>query len=216
MGNKNFTDQEIDKIFRMMGYGDISKAKIWFMGIEAGGTAIPGEIVEQERVPGLDETLFYDSTDPFDLKESAGNGESPVWRRTKLIARAVFGHDQKGACFMGNMAPMPRPHENILHEHFFQPKEYITKVKKDYVPRLFLAAQKFHPTAIVFHGKGAFRTYGVAETFGLGTHTTVGTPEKNIFVYPENKVILCNNFSTRFSNYEENLIIETLKSWVCS
>lgn len=197
---------ELELFFRFLGYGDIRNAKVWFIGIEPGGSPHPFQ-KDQEQIKVGDETLMYDEILPV-----ASNGtESRVWTCAREIAQ-LSGLDVD--YFLGYMAPLPRPCVKALHTLIGQ-AEYVMKVRKEYIPRLYAAYRLFKPAAVVFHGQGAFRTYQVRSVFDLSNGLQPETV-RGVHVYEDRRIMVCGNFSrgTAFDNRHKQYVAEKLSTWV--
>lgn len=197
---------ELELFFRFLGYGDIKTAKVWFIGIEAGGSLHPFQ-KDQSQIKIDNETLMYDETLPV----AAYGTESRVWTCARDIAQfSVVGTDY----FLGYMAPLPRQRETVLHTLIEQP-EYVMKVRNEYIPRLYAAYRLLKPAAVVFHGQGAFRTYQVKKAFDLSNGQQPKTV-RGIHVYGDRRIMVCGNFSrgTAFDNSHKQYVAEKLRAWV--
>lgn len=200
-------DTELELFFRFLGYGPIQIAKVWFVGIEPGGER-KAFVNDQDGIRLKGEDLLYDSSIPTPAR---GERETRVWKCSRVMAEALGVSD---AYFMGNMAPLPRPSESAVHDGV-SGAEYATKVTSEYIPRLCAAIESCSPKAVVFHGKGAFRSYGVAKALGLDR----AIKPKIIHgfeIYEDRKVIVCGNFSrgSNFSNSQMSLMTEKLRDWL--
>jgi len=200
-------DTDIELFFRFLGYGPIKTAKVWFVGIEPGGVR-NAFVNEQDGISLNGEDLLYDASIPTPAQAER---ETRVWTCSRAMAEALGVND---AYFMSNMAPLPRPSEGAVHEGVSS-AEYATKVTSEYIPRLCAAIESCSPKAVIFHGKGAFRSYGIAKALGLDR---AAKPQitNGFEIYEDRKIIVCGNFSrgSNFSNAQMSSMTEKLRDWL--
>lgn len=200
-------DGDIELFFRFMGYGPIQTAKVWFIGIEPGGES-HAFVKDQDRITVNGEELLYDASIPTPV---GAERETRVWACSRQMAAALGVSD---AFFMSNMAPLPRPSEANRHEGI-SGAEYTEKVACEYIPRLCAALNECAPKAVIFHGKGAFRAYGVGKAFGLD-HTVKPEITHGLEIYEDRRIVVCGNFSrgSTFTNAEKGYVTEKLRGWL--
>lgn len=142
---------------QFLGYGNPS-SPVWFIGIEEGGEW--GEAKpEAHRALHLDgRSAAYDPRLPV-----ADGRESSVWRISRQLAHAAGVGE---AYFLSNMAPFPRP---ALTSRLagIDACEYVRLVRDVRMPWLIGWLRALRPSAVVFHGKTAWRAYGVREALEL-------------------------------------------------
>lgn len=195
--------EDVEDYFHFLGYGDIKKAKIWFIGIEPGENKKQRSEFNQQSKHEINvegERLTHDLEFP-------SKGNTRVWSCSRDLAGSE-------PYFIGNMAPLPRHTEQIPHSLMADPRQYIEKVCREYIPRLHKAYEHHAPAVLIFHGKGAFKTYQVATEFSLKDeerHT-----EGGISFYDRHKIIVCGNFSRgrNFNNHQKARVIQKIKTWL--
>lgn len=198
---------DIENFFRFMGYGPIQTAKVWFIGIEPGGES-HAFVKDQDVITLNGEELLYDASIPTPAEDER---ETRVWSCSRQMAAALGVGD---AFFMSNMAPLPRPSEQNLHDGISS-AEYTRKVASEYIPRLCAAIDGCAPKTIIFHGRGAFRTYGVAKALGLD-HTDRPEFTAGLEIYDDRRIVVCGNFSrgSTFTNAHKSYVTEKLRGWL--
>lgn len=198
------TMDDIDRFFHFLGYGDIKRARVWFLGSEPGGEPHLFNRDQQEIVIG-GKRLMYDQNLPQ-------AGRTRAW----TCARDVASHAAAGEIdyFLGNMAPLPKKSEKIRHSEISE-RDYLTRVRGEYVPRLFGAIQHFKPSVVVFHGKGAFHRYCISEAFGL-SGDGIGENGSAIRVWEGSHVIACNSFTrgSSFPNSNKDIVARKIREWL--
>ena len=111
---------------------------------------------------------------------------------------------------MSNMAPLARPSiKNVLPGKASWPA-YRQLVAQERIPALKLLIKHFQPRVVLFHGKAAWRDYGVRETFGL--QTRLG----ELHVYPNERLLLTPFLTRGFSNLNRDRVVELLGDWLRS
>lgn len=204
---------DFDFLFRFLGYGEIAKAKLWFVGLEPGNKLNEHYLEENLSpidfdFPGEQLPLLIDSQLPRQIDSQLPRQKpTRVWPVCRKIAERV---GIKEAFFMSNMAPFPYP---SLRKHDCGTADetaYKTRVMQEYLPRLLKAKEHFKPSAIVFHGKSYYRALGVQSVFGALVNT--GTPCGHVEIFDRQRIILSTNFS-RIANHDIDRITEVLKKW---
>lgn len=206
------SEEDVDYFFRFMGYGPLLTAKVWFIGIEEGGEMrkpLEGEEpFDKIEIDG--EVLNYEGNSNLSSFMGRPKKEiSPVWEVGYAIARDLELDDTKYV-FIGNMAPFARTKEIAEHK-FGTPADYNERVKKKYIERRYRLWKRLRPKAVVFHGAGAFRDYGVAEVFGLKS------PQQDpagLNVYELQKIIQTKSFSRAFPIKADQAIVARIREWL--
>lgn len=197
--------KSVDYLFRFFGYGDPS-SRLWFIGIEEGGAegAAP---VTQGHIPfEVDGMRFHRDG------EVQTDNKNGVWRTYKQIAQeSGLGLNY----FMSNIAPLAR--KSVSTElTTVGAKDYAVRVRTERVANLKRLVEHFAPAVVVFHGKTAWRDYGVQEAFGLQRIPALpGAPR--VLAYPDAGIMLTNFFTTRygsFSTSDREHVIRYTRQWL--
>jgi len=163
-------DNDVLQWFDFLGYGN-PKARLWFVGIEPGGTAAcgPPQILEKCSLQGdFSRTLYYD---PKPSKED----RSPTWTMIEEILKYADCNQRDPDCqsiwervMLANMAPLPRP--SMKEDHGDIEQEYVQKVRKHRIPQMkYFFDNLPRLRAMIFFGSTAWRRYAVPGAFGINT-----------------------------------------------
>ena len=202
MGNKKVKDDlALNYFFRFFGYGN-PESPLWFIGIEEGGVSGGNPAVDSHSSITLSSGTYH--FDP-NLPCESGAAKSPLWAKYRNISmRAGNGPNY----FMSNMAPLARPSiKNVLPDNVSWPA-YRKLVAKERIPALKSLIQHFQPRAVLFHGKAAWRDYGVRETFGLQTLSG------ELHVYPNERLLFSPFLLRGFSNENRDRAVDLLSDWL--
>jgi hypothetical protein len=164
-----------------LGYGNPA-SRVWFVGMEEGGEWGVAQPSAHQVLHMGDVSATYDPVLPV-----AETRESSVWRISRQLAQAVGAGDDY---FLSNMAPFPRP---SLRSPLpgIHPVTYDSLVREVRIPWLITLLRGLRPAAAVFHGKSAWRRYGVRESIGLPVQ------QGHLLLYPAEGLAFAPFFTRR-------------------
>lgn len=195
--------RQLDEWFSFLGYG-CPDSLLWFVGIEPGGDQAFEPMPPQDKYRFNNMDLLYDKNIPED--------KNRVWNVSKELASIC-----KQDYFMSNIAPLPRPNENIKLVGINNIKDYRARVISERVPRLKSIHESNPKRVTVFHGAGARSIYKVLEAFDLNLNDSQ-REDTGLIIYETKRLIFTHNFSRGYSFPNSNVkyVSSLLNKWLLS
>jgi len=211
-------NSNLDTFMRFIGYGNPS-SKIWFVGIEEGGDISSDEIFNKELLKRKGKTYIYQDIEgqysrTWDIIFDVIRQKYPHMRKTDMFK------EDKSEIFLSNLFPLPKPttrsrNYETYRKHFGDiitkdmEIEYRSLIRSERYPIIYNLWRAQKPHITICFGMSYHCEFMLL--FQLGHSRVENLYCKNVYYFPDERVLLTPFFNKRFISNE---VLQLIKKYV--